>query len=201
MFLLISFITIWALSPGPVTVLTVQQARKSGRHAGVAVSSGASVTAALMVVAALLVHNAGFSALLQGDELSFIEQLGALGIIMMGLYAAYQCMFSSREAPESVGSGKGAGGFMRGMMMMATYIPQALIFYNVIVPQTVTQSDAVPAILALGVLKVALIWVWHTGIAIVVTRKRIMRGGTRFARLLDFAAACLIIGMGVNILF
>jgi threonine/homoserine/homoserine lactone efflux protein len=200
MFLLISFITIWALSPGPVAVLTIQRARKNGRRAGVAVSSGASVTAVMMVVAALLVHNAGFSALLQGNELSFIEQLGALGIIMMGIYAAYQCLFNSQEGPKTVGAKKGAGGFVRGMMMMATYIPQALIFYNVIVPQTVAQRETIPAILALGALKVALIWVWHTGIAVVVTRRRTWVGGTRFGRLLDFAAACLIIGMGVNIL-
>ncbi|MEL7434344.1 MAG: LysE family transporter, partial [Chloroflexota bacterium] len=139
MWLLITFITIWALSPGPVAVMTLHEARKKGTMAGVAVSAGATVTSALMVMMGLVVHLVGFSSILESDSTIIIERIGALSIIAMGMYAGYKSILSTFEQENSdVADVQPIGnfGFVQGMMVMATYIPQALVYYNLLIPQT-----------------------------------------------------------------
>lgn len=199
MWILISFITIWALSPGPVAVMTLHTARKNGLMAGVAVSGGATVTASLMVIMALLLHLAGFSAFLESDNILLIEHIGAMGIILMGLYAGYKSLWVNDTENIDIQSTTKFG-FIQGMMVMATYIPQALIYYNLIVPQTVESEAIVPSIILLGVLKVAMIFGWHSGIAFVATRAQNWAGNNRFGKILEVATAGLLMVLGFNIL-
>lgn len=201
MWLLISFITIWALSPGPVAVMTLHESRKNGLMAGVAVSGGATLTASLMVVMALLLHLAGFSAILESDDMIIIEQIGAMGIIFMGMYAGYKSLWAKdTETKTSDIQPTTQFGFARGMMVMATYIPQALVYYNVIVPQTVEPQAIVPSIILLGGLKVIMIFGWHAGIAFVATRTQNWTGNNRFGKVFEVATAGLIMVLGINIL-
>ena len=201
MWLLISFIVIWALSPGPVAVMTLNEARKKGSAAGVAVSAGASLTATLMVIAALLVHTAGFSSMLESGNMALIEQIGAGGIIVMGLYAGYKSLWSAAgEADDPPHKMRSSICFMQGRMIMATYIPQALLYYNIIVPQTVEVHTVYTTILVLGALKVGLIFVWHAGLALLATRTRFGMKNRSLSMVLEFSLACLIVAMGVNIL-
>lgn len=102
--LLITFITIWALSPGPVAVMTLHETRKHGFMAGVAVSGGAAMTSTLMVIAALLLHLTGFSSILELDEMIVIEQIGALGIIFMGIYAGYKSLWAYTSETTTIDS-------------------------------------------------------------------------------------------------
>lgn len=201
MWILISFIIVWAISPGPIVVMTLDETRKKGASAGVAVSAGASLTAALMVVAALLVHSAGFSSILESDGVAIIEKIGAGGIILMGLYAGYKGLQSagggSNDSIENTGSGLS---FMKGMMITATYIPQALIYYNIIVPKTVDAEYVYTAIVLLGVLKVVLFFVWHAGVALATTWTGLGGKSGALSKVLELSLACLIVAMGVNIL-
>lgn len=201
MWLLITFITIWAISPGPVAVMTLHESRKHGLMAGVAVSAGATLTAALMVIMGLFVHTIGFSAILDSEGMTMIERVGAVGIILMGLYAAYKSLWSSDEktSKDDV-QNMNKIGFIQGMMVMATYIPQALIYYNMIVPQTVEPETVITAIIALGSLKVILIFGWHSGIAFVATRAQNWVGSKRFGKVFEIATAGLIMLLGINIL-
>ena len=201
MWLLVSFIAIWALSPGPVAVMTLNEARKKGSAAGVAVSAGASLTAALMVIVALLVHTAGFSPIFESDSMAVIEKLGAGGIILMGLYAGYKCLNSAAgEANGPLEKTRSGICFLQGMMIMATYIPQALLYYNIIVPQTVDVDTVYTTILVLGALKVGLIFVWHAGLALAATRTRFGTKNRSLSTVLELSLACLIVAMGVNIM-
>lgn len=201
MWLLITFITIWAISPGPVAVMTLHESRKHGLMAGVAVSAGATLTSALMVIMGLFVHTIGFSAILDSEGMTMIERVGAVGIILMGLYAAYKSLWSSDEktSKDDV-QNMNKIGFIQGMMVMATYIPQALIYYNMIVPQTVEPETVITAIIALGSLKVILIFGWHSGIAFVATRAQNWVGSKRFGKVFEIATAGLIMLLGINIL-
>ena len=202
MWLLITFIIVWALSPGPVFVMTMHETRKHGASAGIAVSGGATLTSILMVVAALLIHSAGFSAILETGGMFVIERIGAFGIILMGLYAGYRCLAStSLDVSASEREPTARYGFAQGMMVMATYIPQALLYYNVIVPQTVGPDAIVTAIVVTGALKVITIFGWHTGIALMTARAQKWVNGHRFGKAFEFASAGLIMIMGVNILF
>ena len=91
-------------------------------------------------------------------------------------------------------------GFVQGMMVMATYIPQALIYYNIIVPQTIEPELIITAIIALGTLKVVLIFGWHSAIAFLASRVQSQVGNNRFGKAFEIATASLIVGLGINIL-
>lgn len=202
MWLLITFIIIWALSPGPVAVMTLHETRNNGLMAGVAVSGGATLTATLMVIFALIIHIGGFSAILDSDGVFIIERVGAFGIIFMGMYAGYKSLWASNlEASTDKTQPDSKFGFVRGMMLMATYIPQALIFYNMIVPQSVEPEAVLTSIIALGTLKVVLIFGWHSAIAYIATHAQNWVGNNRFSKVLELSTACLIMGLGINILF
>lgn len=201
MWLLITFIAIWALSPGPVAVITLHETRKHGLMAGVAVSGGATLTATLMVIGALFIHAVGFSAILDSDGMIVIERIGAFGIILMGMYAGYKSLWAStNEAVTNNMEPNTKLGFIQGVMVMATYIPQALIYYNMIVPQTVDSEAIITTIIALGTLKVVLIFGWHAGIAFIASRTQNLVGSKRFGKVFEVVTACLIMGLGINIL-
>jgi threonine/homoserine/homoserine lactone efflux protein len=201
MWLLITFITVWALSPGPVAVLTLHESRKHGFMSGVAVSAGAGITAMLMVVMGLLIHVVGFTSILDSDGMIIIEQIGAIGIILMGVYAGYKSLWSTSSS--SVESDSDAGSrlsFVQGMLVMATYIPQALVFYNMIIPKTVEPQSIITTIIFVGALKVAMIFGWHAGIAFVATRTQNWTSNNLFGKALEVTTACLIMVLGISIL-
>jgi len=168
---------------------------------GMAVAGGATITATLMVIGGLYVHSSGLLSILESSSMGLLEQLGGFGIVMIGIYAAYRCLWVTGETEEvdAVRPG-GKAGFLQGMLLMATYIPQALIFYNVIVPQSVDTASIPEVIMALGGLKITLIFVWHSGIAFLAGRANNLMQNHLLGRVLEFALACLIVAMGVNIL-
>ena len=202
MYVLLTFIIVWAISPGPVLVMTLQDVRKYGVKSGVALASGATVTSILMVVAALLVQQTRFTAILESQGLTWVEQIGAIAIISLGLLAGYRAVFGSGTQESSALNHRGSRtGFIKGLTLMATYIPQSLLFYNVIVPQTVTPEAVVSTIAMLGALKVVLIFAWHAGAASLVGRAQRLLDSPRFGKVFELAAAGLIMMMGLNILF
>ncbi|GAB5491982.1 MAG: hypothetical protein Phog2KO_21970 [Phototrophicaceae bacterium] len=203
MWLLITFITVWALSPGPVAVMTLHEARKNGFSAGLAFVCGATLMSALMVLAGLLIHTIGFSEILDSDGMLIIERVGAVGIISMGLYSGYkslQATTKSTEKDEIEVSANNRIRFVQGMMIFATYIPQALLYYNMIVPQSVEPEAVVGAIIMLGSLKVLMIFGWHAGIAFIATRTQNWTSNNRFGKVLEVSTAGLIMLLGINIL-
>lgn len=202
MWLLITFITVWALSPGPVAVMTLHETRKYGLMAGIAVSTGATVTSALMVIAALIVQTVGISAIIEQDGMLVIERVGAFAIILMGLYAGYKSLwFNGPEVTKVTAESSTRYGFIQGMMVMGTYIPQALLYYNIIVPGTVETASIIPTIIVLGSLKLTMMFGWHSAIAFFASRTRRWAGHNRVGKFFEIATACLIVGLGVNILF
>lgn len=202
MTLLIAFITVWALSPGPVAVMTIHKTHKQGASAGLSVAAGATLTSLLMVIAALLVHIIGLDGAQSSPEFMIIERLGAVAIIAMGLYAGYKNLSPKQEQQDDKAdtSSNNRASFTQGMLMMATYIPQAIIFYTVIVPQSSGLENITQIILGLGTLKVFLIWGWHSLIAIMATKAQRWLDNRFFAKGLDVATACLLVGLGINIL-
>lgn len=201
--LLITFIIVWALSPGPVAVLTLHESRKNGFMAGVAISGGATLTSILMVIMAGVLYTVGFPTVPESDNtlMTLIERLGAFGIIFMGMYAGYKSLWSSNDNTNQTDSNpKTKRQWVQGMMVMATYIPQALFFYSVIIPQTVDTQSILTTIIVLGTVKVILIFGWHSIIAFIATRSQRWMGNPRFGKVLEVTTACLIMVLGLNIL-
>ena len=202
MWLLVTYITIWAISPGPVCIKTIQETRSHGTKAGVIISMGASITAVLMVISGLIIHNLGFSALFESSGVFVIEQIGAIGIILMGVYAIYKCFTADLEELALEGEMTSSkAGIFQGMGVMAAGIPQALFFYNVMIPQAVELSAVTGTIIALGALKVAMIFVAHSVVAMITNRSQRIAPNNRFKKLFDFSLAGMLIAMGVSILF
>jgi len=199
--MLITFIIIWALSPGPVAVVTLHESRKNGLMAGISVSAGAALTATLMVVFGLLIHIAGFSMIFDSDGMIIIEQIGAIGIILMGISAGYKSLWKMDNIAtlNNIDTSTRLS-FVQGMMVMATYIPQALVYYNLIIPETVEPQAITTSIILLGTLKVIMIFGWHSGIAFAATRTQNWTGNYRFGKFLEVATACLIMVLGISIL-
>ncbi len=201
MWLLTTFIIIWSLSPGPVAVMTLHEARKHGRVAGFAVVGGATLMTVLMNLAALLIHVIGLRATLHSSGFLLVEHVGGFGIVVMGLWAGYKSLLPRpTEGPTGQTHSDNKFGFLQGMMVMATYIPQTLIYYNMIVPQSIKPAMVTTAILGLSALEVGLILVWHSLIAIVATQAQGWLRNTRFEKGLSLATACLLVGLGMRIL-
>ena len=198
MWLLIVFILVWAFAPGPLTVVTLYETRKRGLGEGVAISAGAGLTCALMVAGALLIHAAGFSRLVETSGMKMLEPIGALGIIGMGIYAFYKS-FGLQPVEIELSTNRQVG-FFKGALTMAAYIPQALIFYALIVPKTVEPQMLIPVIIGLGILKTVLIFGWHSVIAVLTTRAQSWISNHGFGTLLERSTACLIIALGVRVL-
>ena len=200
MWLLITFILVWAFSPGPLTVVTVNESRKKGLKEGVAISAGAALMCSLMVLAAVIMHNAGFTSLFESSRMKLVEQIGALGIIGMGVFTGYKSLLSQdKEAHEAIKPSKQLG-FMKGFLMMGTYIPQALIFYGLIVPKTVDPQLLISIILVLGALKTVLMFGWHAIVSVLTTRAQQVLNNNSWGKVFERSAACMIILFGVRIL-
>ena len=117
MWLLASIIVIWGISPGPISIVTLQNARKHGRMTGIAVAAGAALTTALVTVAALFIENQGLREGIMSSKLCLVEQLGASGIVLMGLLAGYKTFWPARQNDRTpVRETRAKRGFMQGIM-------------------------------------------------------------------------------------
>jgi threonine/homoserine/homoserine lactone efflux protein len=201
MWLLTSIIIVWGVSPGPVTIMTVQNARKHGRRSGIAVACGATLVAALVTLAALFIENLGFREAIASNRLYFVEQAGASGIVLMGLLAGYKTLWPVCQKNQITVRETGARrGFLQGMMIGATYLPQALVFFTMIVPETIGAGSATNAILFLGGLRVCLNLAYHSLIAMAATKAQGWLKNNRFEKWLELAASILMVGIGANVL-
>ncbi|MEM9776984.1 MAG: LysE family transporter [Chloroflexota bacterium] len=202
MWLLVTYITIWTVSPGPVCIKTIQETRNQGLRAGISIATGASITAILMVTAGLIIHSLGFSTVLDSTGVFMIEQVGGIAIILMGVYAAFKCFAAhSIESDQLADESNAKAGLIQGMGVMATGIPQALLCYIVIVPQTVELSAVPTTMVWLGSLNVAMVFGFYSLVAIITSCSQRMVQNNRFKPVFDFSLAAMLIGMGVNILF
>ncbi len=200
MWLLITFITIWAIFPGPVVIMTVHETRKRGAMAGVLVAAGASLTAVFMVIAALLIHSTGYTEIADSALMVFVERAGAVGIILLGLYTGYRCLSNAHTDKVAVTHKPTKAGFVQGMGVMATGTPEALLFYTVIVPQTVAETALISSLVALGALKVIMIFGFHAVVALMAARSTAAVRNVRFKKVLEFGMSLLLVLMGANVL-
>lgn len=202
MWLLITYITIWTVAPGPVFIKIIQVVRNQGTKAGLIMSMGATLTAILMVIAGLIIYTFGLSTILDSVGVIMIEQIGAVAIILMGLYAGYKCFKTqSIESGASVAESAKRSSLIQGMGVMATGIPQALLVYVVMIPQTVELRAEASTIIGLGSLNVLMVFAFYSLVAIVTGRSQQMVRNNRFKNVFDYSLAGLLIGMGTTALF
>lgn len=201
MYLLVLFLIIWTLSPGPVAALTLDRSKRHGQSAGIAVAVGATLSTALLLGAVIMTHLRGFDILLNEDTSSTVEGLGALLIVVMGLAVGYKALISTQgEEPTKSDFNPARRSFFHGMMMITASIPQSIIFYILLVPQSVPAAQVTAALISLGTLKILLMLVWHSALSMMVHRVHEWLDRPSLSRNLDFATASFLVLFGINIL-
>lgn len=195
------FLFVWTLAPGPVAALTLDRARRFGRSAGVAVALGATLSTALILAAVVAAYLFGFSLLLDDSTSQAVEQFGASFIVLYGLFlggkAVRRVLHSEQSStPLSVQHLS----FLQGMMIVTASVPQSILFYVMLVPQTVAPDALLPTIICLGSIKVGLVLVGHVAVAVIATRVQHWFESPFLSRGLDVAMASLLVLFGVSIL-
>lgn len=201
MFILFIFLFLWTLSPGPIMVLTINQARDCGQWAGISVAAGATCASGLILTAVLIAQWLGINLNLNGVNARSFEYVGAFLIVLFGVIIAYRTLFTKQKHDSSVPNGSfNTQGFWQGMLIVTASIPQSIIFYIILVPQSVPAPQVFSTILTLGLLKVALLFIWHAGIAVLTQRFQNVLIDSRLNKSFDFTLATILVFFGFSIL-
>lgn len=200
LFVPIAYLVMSTLSPGPVTVLTIKNTTQHGRSAGTAVALGGAATTSLFIVLALLLSNNHWLNVTLHTA-NIYQQVGAVFILIMGFITGYKSLFTRDAVQETaVSSNQLVKSFFVGMGLMMPYLPQAILFYTVILPHHATVTNLSNLILFMGGLKVVLTVGWYTLLAAAAKSIHAWFFNARIQRILEFAVACFLVGIGLTLL-
>lgn len=201
MSLLIVFLLIWTLSPGPIAALTLDRARRFGQVSGIAVALGATLSTALILAAVIAAYLFGYSLILDDGTSKAAEQLGAAFIVVYGLFLGGKAVRTTLGSEQtSTPMSVQYLSFLQGIMIVIASIPQSIIFYVVLVPQAVDPAMLLPTIICLGTIKVGLIFCVHAALAIIATRAQPWLDAPFVSKGLDVLMASLLVFFGITIL-
>ncbi len=188
------------LSPGPVTVLTIQNTTRYGRKAGTAVALGGAFTTAVFVAVAILL-TAGNLINASLPTAHLYQQGGAIFILIMGLIAGYKSLFAKEQTQKEVTStNQIVKSFFTGMALMTPYFPQAILFYTVILPHQTQAADLGGMILLMGLTKIALTISWYSLLSVAAKSIQEWFFNRRTQRFVEFSVACFLVGISVTML-
>ena len=208
MSVLIIFLIIWIVAPGPIAVLTLNRARSQGFAAGVAIATGAAIMTLLIFGIVLSVTLLNIP-ILQFSDSRAPQVFGAILIILLGLHAAIKAFAPSNHTDAAPREGtlqannplRGQRHNMtQGMLIATSGIPQSIIFYLVLIPQTAAPDEMQTLLIVFGLGKVLATLCWYSFIAGMVSLANRWLSNPQIGRRFDFATAFLMVGVGVNIL-
>lgn len=201
MSLLVIFLIIWTLSPGPVAALTLDRSKRFGQASGIAVALGATLSTALILAAVIAAYLFGYSLILDDGTSKATEQLGASFIVMYGLFLGGKAVRTSLSSEQtSTPMSVQYLSFLQGVMIVMVSIPQSIIFYVVLVPQAVDHTMLLQTIICLGTVKVGLMFCVHAALVAIATRAQPWLDSPLVSRGLDVVMASLLVFFGVNLL-
>ena len=189
------------LSPGPVTVLTVHNTIRHGRLAGISVGWGGAVTTAVFAAVAIaLTFNTGTRNVSIPNIANFWQQGGASIIMGMGLLTGYRSLFSQHATPnKTLPSNQIVKSFFTGVVLMVTYLPQAILFYTVILPHYTMPVYLGHAVLLMGLFKVVITIGWYAALALVAKSIQKWLMATQIQQFVEFGLAFLLVGIGLTL--
>jgi threonine/homoserine/homoserine lactone efflux protein len=200
LFVPIMYLVMSTLSPGPVTILTIKNTTQHGRTAGTAVALGGTVTTAVFVVTALLLVS-GNMVNVSLHTAKVYQQVGAIFILLMGIIAGYKSLFAKEKVSKApASSNQITKSFFTGIGLMAPYFPQAILFYTVILPHHSSATNLNSTILLMGFIKIALTLGWYSSLATAAKSIQTWFFNSHIQRLVEFTAACFLIGISVTLL-
>ena len=196
----LTYLLLSTLTPGPVTIMTIRTTALYGRRAGLAVALGGAATAALFVAVSLTMTR--FDVV--GQPLhagNYYQQGGALFFLMLGLISGYKVL-ASRQVSHSTGAkpDRLLASFFTGMGLMAPYLPQAVLFYTVILPQHTLTGELASDILLVGTLKIGLTIGWYSLLAQAAQSIQTWFFHQHTQRVVESVAACLLLVISITML-
>lgn len=200
LFVPIMYLVMSTLSPGPVTILTVQNSACYGRRAGTAVALGGVATTAVFLIIALIFQQ-GSAATISSQHAALYQRLGGVMIFAMGIVAGYKSLRCQPEnKSRTAASARTLPSFLMGMGLMLPYFPHAIIFYLVILPNHMGGLSLPVAILLTGAFKMVITFCWYAFLALAAQSIQHFFFEVRVRRVLDFGVACMLIGISFSLL-
>lgn len=189
------------VTPGQDTALTIRNTLLGGRRAGIATASGVGLGQATWTLAASL----GLTALLVASETAFaaIRLAGAAYLVYLGAHALWLAVRSAVPAERSAGPASGgfapSKAFRQGLLSNLGN-PKMVVFFSSLLPQFVTPgSSTFGAMLSLGLVFVAMTFVWLSAYADAVARAGHILRRTRIRRAFDALMGTLLIAFGARL--
>ena len=200
LFVPLTYLLLSTLSPGPVTVLTIQNTSRYGRFAGTAVALGGATTTAVFVLISILLTDTQWVDVPLHTAHSY-QQGGAIIILAMGLFTAYKSLFAKTKTRENSSlTNQTMKSYLTGMGLMTPYFPQAILFYTVILPHHVDAATLNTMILIMGLIKIVLTVGWYSFLAVIAQSFQNWVFHPRSQRFVEFAMACCLIGISLTML-
>ncbi len=200
MSVLIAFLIIWIAAPGPITMLVIGRTRSQGIRAGIAVTSGVTATKSLILFFIVIVHQLNLS-IVELSTSRVPKMISAGLIIVLGMHAGYKALKATSDGEHSqpvVSSSR--NNIVQGMLVAVSGVPQAVVFYLILIPQTAAVGQLRNTVAAFGLTQLALTFLWYAAIACAISFVERWLQNPSVSRRFDFATAALMVGVGVNIL-
>ena len=199
-FLLVA--TVWIVTPGPDTALTIRNALFGGRRGGILTAAGVATGQVAWAIAA----STGLAALLQASEPAFlaIRLAGAAYLTYLGVHSLVRALRRRAGAAPRDDQPRGrrtsaAAAYRQGLICNLGN-PKMAVFVVSLLPQFTSRGDAsFGALLALGLVFSAMTFVWLTGYAVVIGRAGVFFRRRVVARLLDGLTGVVLVALGARV--
>ena len=190
--------TVVIATPGPDTALTIRNTLRGGRRAGIFTALGVSSGQAVWTVATA----AGIAALLAASEPAFlaVKLVGAAYLVWLGLtaiLAAWRGGSARRSAPARRAL-PARTAFRQGLWSNLGN-PKMAAFFPSLLPQFVSSSQELSALLALGFLFCTLTLAWLTAYAFAVARAGDFLGRPLVRRTVESVTGAVLIALGLRL--
>ncbi len=194
----LTFLVVAALlsvTPGAATALVVRSALRGGRREAFVTTAGNAVGVLVWALLSAL----GVSAVLAASQVAFeaLKLAGAAVLLVLGVQAILRARRGAEPAPEA--PRRRTSGAFRDALLTSLANPKLSVFFVALFPQFVPDGAPVlPLTVAMGVLVVAIDFVWYSLLALLVTRAQ-KAFEDRFARHLERLTGAVLVALGIRL--
>jgi threonine/homoserine/homoserine lactone efflux protein len=189
------------VTPGQDTALTIRNTLLGGRRSGIATAAGVAAGQATWTLAASL----GLTAVLVASEPVFaaIRLLGAAYLVYLGAHTMWAALRPIPAGPPGAATSGGpltpAAALRQGALSNLGN-PKMAIFFSSLLPQFVAPgSSTFTAMLSLGLVFVAMTFLWLSAYAAVIARAGHVLRRPRIRRTFDAIMGTILVAFGLRL--
>ena len=160
---------------------------------------GGALTRAGSVIVVLICAYMNVGVTRDTGGFTFWEQLGGVGILMMGLVAGYRSIIqSSADSSSAKPANSSKIAMLEGATIIIVHLPQTLLFYLAVAPQHIAPSSLNMSLIMLGGFQVLLFFTWYVVLAHFAGQAQRWFLDASVQRWMGLVTACFLIGFGVQ---